>query len=194
MLEYCWIYQISSWIYVAGQYHEQGFWSDRPVFMIDFVNTGNCFLTLFSKPVSVLKLKMASSIRQLRNNTAAKHVTWVTCQTWHQARENTWVRFWLVWKTACLLWLIRARWTNVFFFCFQDVTDFEWEFWLSAIKSLMPAMLLHTIGGIIFSRFLSQVRNLFFSLLENLWFFFLTSVWLPHWLLLQGQGVKSYLQ
>lgn len=83
--------------------------------MIDFVNTGNCFLTLFSKPVSVLKLKMASSIRQLRNNTAAKHVTWVTCQTWHQARENTWVRFWLVWKTACLLWLIRARWTNVFF-------------------------------------------------------------------------------
>jgi len=44
-------------------------------------------------------------------------------------------------------------------FCLQDVTDFEWEFWLSAVKSLMPAMLLHTIGGIIFSRFLSQVRN-----------------------------------
>lgn len=38
----------------------------------------------------------------------------------------------------------------------KDVTDFEWEFWLNAIKYLMPAMLLHTIGGIIFSRFLSQ--------------------------------------
>ena len=46
-------------------------------------------------------------------------------------------------------------------FCLQDVTDFEWEFWLSAIESLMPAMLLHAIGGIIFSRFLSQVRNAF---------------------------------
>lgn len=44
-------------------------------------------------------------------------------------------------------------------FYLQDVTDFEWEFWLNAVKSLMPAMLLHTIGGIIFSRFLSQVRN-----------------------------------
>jgi len=47
----------------------------------------------------------------------------------------------------------------MFLFCLQDVTDFEWEFWLSAIGYLMPAMLLHAIGGMIFSRFLSQVRN-----------------------------------
>ncbi|XP_078350071.1 protein-cysteine N-palmitoyltransferase HHAT-like [Oculina patagonica] len=40
----------------------------------------------------------------------------------------------------------------------KDVTDFEWEFWTSAMKSLMPAMLLHTIGGLIFSRFLPQKK------------------------------------
>ncbi|XP_020603569.1 protein-cysteine N-palmitoyltransferase HHAT-like [Orbicella faveolata] len=55
----------------------------------------------------------------------------------------------------------------------QDVTDFEWEFWLSAIESLMPAMLLHAIGGIIFSRFLSQHKAsycLLFSLSFLLYF------------------------
>lgn len=71
-------------------------------------------------------------------------------------------------KSSVFALIDQSTLDECFFFCLQDVTDFEWEFWLSAIKSLMPAMLLHTIGGIIFSRFLSQVRNLFFSLLENL--------------------------
>lgn len=51
-------------------------------------------------------------------------------------------------------------------YCLQDVTDFEWEFWISAIKSLMPAMLVHMLGGLFFSRFIPQVkceRALFFS-------------------------------
>lgn len=44
----------------------------------------------------------------------------------------------------------------------QDVTDFEWEFWTRAVKSLRPAMLVHTIGGLVCSRFLPQVRSLLY--------------------------------
>lgn len=43
----------------------------------------------------------------------------------------------------------------------KDVTDFEWEFWTNAIKFLIPAMLLHMVGGLFFSRFLPQFKPLY---------------------------------
>lgn len=43
----------------------------------------------------------------------------------------------------------------------KDVTDFEWEFWISAMKSLMPAMLVHMLGGLFFSIFIPQLKPLY---------------------------------
>lgn len=42
----------------------------------------------------------------------------------------------------------------------QDKMDFEWEFWTRAVAFVIPALLIHMVGGLVFSRFLPKVRSL----------------------------------
>lgn len=54
---------------------------------------------------------------------------------------------------------LEERWT--FLGRKKDVTDFEWEFWTSALTLLLPAMLLHMFGGLIFSHFLPEFKGIY---------------------------------
>lgn len=43
----------------------------------------------------------------------------------------------------------------------KDVTDFEWEFWTRTVAAIIPAMLVHMIGGLFFSRFFPQFKAIY---------------------------------
>lgn len=60
----------------------------------------------------------------------------------------------------------------------KDVTDFEWEFWTSALTSLFPALLLHTFCGLVLSLFLPKFKSIF-CLLFSLVFCVFVMGWKP---------------
>lgn len=60
----------------------------------------------------------------------------------------------------------------------KDITDFEWQFWTKTVASMIPAMLVHMIGGLLFSRFLPQFKA-GYCLLFTLSFMVFSTGWKP---------------